>query len=63
MRYECLIYTTVGFVTMSNMFLQNTRKTGRVCLRLIGLNGLAVAQCVLREMKRLNLHTPKKQSG
>ena len=29
LRYECFVYTTVGFVTMSNMFLQNTRKTLR----------------------------------
>ena len=29
LRYECFVYTTVGFVTMSNMFLQNTRKTIR----------------------------------
>ena len=29
LRYECLVYSSVGFVTMSNMFLQNTRKTIR----------------------------------
>ena len=29
LRYECLVYTTIGFVTMSNMFLQSTRKTIR----------------------------------
>ena len=29
LRYECFVYTTVGFVTISNMFLQNTRKTIR----------------------------------
>ena len=32
LRYECCIYTSVGFVTMSNMFLQNTRKTIRASL-------------------------------
>lgn len=29
LRYECLVYSTIGFVTVSNMFLQNTRKTIR----------------------------------
>ena len=29
LRYECLVYSSVGFVTISNMFLQNTRKTLR----------------------------------
>ena len=32
LRYECLVYSSVGFVTMSNMFLQNTRKTIRASL-------------------------------
>ncbi|MBQ6969151.1 MAG: hypothetical protein IJP85_02355, partial [Synergistaceae bacterium] len=29
LRYECLVYSTIGFVTVSNMFLKNTRKTIR----------------------------------
>ena len=40
LRYECLIYTTVGFVTMSNMFLQNTRKTIRASLLAASRQGI-----------------------
>ena len=40
LRYECLIYTTVGFVTMSNMFLQNTRKTVRASLLAASRQGI-----------------------
>ncbi|MBQ6972806.1 MAG: MATE family efflux transporter [Synergistaceae bacterium] len=29
LRYECLVYWSVSFVTISNMFLQNTRRTIR----------------------------------
>ncbi len=32
LRYECIVYTTVGFVTISNMYLQSIRKTVRASI-------------------------------
>lgn len=32
LRYECIVYTTVGFVTISNMYLQSIRKTIRASI-------------------------------
>ena len=32
LRYECIVYTSVGFVTISNMYLQSIRKTIRASI-------------------------------
>ena len=32
LRYECFVYTFVGFITITNMFTQNTRKTIRASI-------------------------------
>ena len=32
LRYECFVYSTVSFVTISNMYLQNTRRTIRASI-------------------------------
>ena len=43
LRYECLVYSTVGFVTTSNMFLQNTRKTIRATTLSASRQGFVLA--------------------
>lgn len=43
LRYECLVYSTVSFVTISNMFLQNTRKTIRASLLAASRQGFMLA--------------------
>lgn len=43
LRYECLVYSTVSFVTMSNMFLQNTRKTIRASVLAASRQGFMLA--------------------
>ena len=43
LRYECLVYSTVSFVTISNMFLQNTRRTIRASLLAASRQGFMLA--------------------
>lgn len=43
LRYECYIYTTVGFVTITNMFLQSTRKTLRASILAASRQGFMFA--------------------
>ena len=43
LRYECLVYSTIGFVTVSNMFLQNTRKTIRATTLSASRQGFVLA--------------------
>lgn len=43
LRYECMVYTTIGFVTMSNMFLQNARKTVRATILSASRQGFVLA--------------------
>ena len=43
LRYECLVYSTIGFVTTSNMMLQNTRKTIRATTLSASRQGFVLA--------------------
>lgn len=43
LRFECLVYSTVSFVTMSNMFLQNTRRTIRATVLSASRQGFMLA--------------------
>ena len=43
LRYECLVYSTVSFVTISNMFLQNTRRTIRASILAASRQGFMLA--------------------
>ena len=43
LRFECLVYWSVSFVTMSNMYLQNTRKTIRATLLSASRQGFMLA--------------------
>ncbi len=43
LRYECLVYSTVSFVTISNMFLQNTRRTVRATILAASRQGFMLA--------------------
>ncbi len=40
LRYECIVYTTVGFVTISNMYLQSIRKTIRASILAASRQGI-----------------------
>ena len=43
LRYGCLVYSSVGFVTTSNMLLQNTRKTLRATTLSASRQGFVLA--------------------
>ena len=43
LRYECLVYSTVSFVTISNMYLQNTRRTIRATTLAASRQGFMLA--------------------
>ena len=43
LRYECYVYTFVGFITMTNMFTQNTRKTIRASILASSRQGVILA--------------------
>ena len=43
LRYECIVYSTVSFVTMSNMYLQNTRRTIRATTLAASRQGFMLA--------------------
>ena len=43
LRYECLVYSSIGFVTTSNMMLQNTRKTIRATALSASRQGFVLA--------------------
>lgn len=43
LRYECFVYTFVGFITITNMFTQNTRKTIRASVLAASRQGFMLA--------------------
>lgn len=43
LRYECMVYWSVSFVTISNMFLQNTRRTIRATTLAASRQGFMLA--------------------
>ena len=43
LRYECIVYSTVSFVTISNMYLQNTRRTIRASILAASRQGIMLA--------------------
>ena len=43
LRYECFAYTFVGFITITNMFTQNTRKTVRASILASSRQGVMLA--------------------
>lgn len=43
LRYECFVYSTVSFVTISNMYLQNTRRTIRASILAASRQGFMLA--------------------
>ena len=43
LRYECFVYSTVSFVTISNMYLQNTRRTIRASILAASRQGIMLA--------------------
>ncbi len=43
LRYECMVYSTISFVTISNMFLQNTRRTIRATTLAASRQGFMLA--------------------
>lgn len=47
LRAQCFTYPLLGFITMSNMYLQNTRETMKALVLAIARNGLFIIPAIL----------------